>query len=99
MGKPEMSTPAPFNPQQDLETQVDALVKAQLAQIESKYQDRIDALEAQLKASGPPATAFTEHAAGPNYQIAPVWCQAYQEASRNGTLTPEMLAAAGIPQE
>jgi hypothetical protein len=100
-GPQQPQTPEAVNPvdPNNLASQVDELVRKRLTEVESKYQDRIKALEDALKAAGPPATAFTEHAAGPGYKASPTWSQALQEAARDGRLTHDMLAAAGMTEE
>jgi hypothetical protein len=82
-GNPMTETPAPVNEAPvDLDAQVEALVAAQLSAVESKYADRIAALEAQLSSQVPPATAVPQHAGGNGLEVAPTWSQAEQEAAR-----------------
>lgn len=97
--QPEM--PAPVNPVDpgNLAADVDRIVQQRLTEVEDKYQARIKALEDALKAAGPPATAYTEHSAGPGYNASPTWSQSLQEAARNGTLTHDMLSAAGVTED
>lgn len=81
---------------QQIDAQVQALLDARMNEVEEKYQARIAALEDQLKNAQVPVTAYTAHAAGPGHNMAGTWSQALQEAARNGTLTEDMLKAAGV---
>jgi hypothetical protein len=93
-------TPQPLNAMSsaDIEAQVEALLAAKMTEVEAKYQDRITALETQLKNAAIPVTAYTAHAAGPGHNMAETWSLHLQEAARNGTLTEDMLKAAGVAE-
>jgi hypothetical protein len=93
-------TPQPLNAMSsdDIERQVEALLASKMEAVEAKYQDRIAALESQLKNAAIPVTAFTAHAAGPGHNQAETWSLHLQEAARSGTLTEDMLKAAGVAE-
>lgn len=73
---------ATFNPIQNLDEQVQAVIDARLAEVEAKYQARIDDLEARLATVPAPATAVPEHAGGKGYEYADTWSMAEQERAR-----------------
>lgn len=99
MQQPE--PPPPVNQIDDLEARVQAMVAAQVSAIESKYAERVKALEDQLAAqgAGAPAHLVPEHAGGPGIWLAKTWSQWHQELARNGQLTPEILRAAGLAED
>lgn len=90
------ATPAPLNPQPDLNSEV-------LTQIE-ELKKANDALRSQVQSlqsaqTVRPSVTTPEHAAGPALTKAPVWSQWLQELSRNGGLTEEILKGVGIVAE
>lgn len=92
--------PTPLNPSDDIEARVAAVVEARLSDIENKYQDRIKALEDQLKTARQPSVGvLAQHAGGPNYNLAPTWSQRLQELARDGKLTEQVLLDAGYAAE
>lgn len=95
-GAPE--SPPPMNPATDLDSQVAAIVNARLADIEAKYQDRIAALEQAVKdaQSGVVTSAHPAHSGGPGLQHAQTWGQYYQELSKAGQLTEDILHKVGL---
>lgn len=77
------TTPQPVNPQPNLNVDVQAQIDAAVAQVEAKYADRIKALEDQVNQRNPLVGIWTEHAAGPGYEVAETWGLADQERARS----------------
>lgn len=74
--------PQPLNPEAFSAADVEQIIAAKLAEVDSKYADRIKALEEQLAARYQPNYVFTAHAAGPDYEIADTWSLREQEIAR-----------------